>query len=136
MRKHPQRGQLKVLVVDDEPLVRFMTADVLKAAGFSVTEAGNSEEALQQLNGGNGLAALVTDINMPGKMNGCALARHVRARYPSAAIVIISGVEEPDPEALPARAVFLAKPLAPERLIRRLGEIIEAPEEEPRRSKG
>jgi hypothetical protein len=45
MRKHPQRGQLKVLVVDDEPLVRFMTADVLKAAGFSVSEAGNSDRA-------------------------------------------------------------------------------------------
>lgn len=74
-----------MLIVDDEPLVRFMTADTLKAAGFSVTEAGNSAEALHQLHEESRLAALVTDINMPGDMDGCVLAKHVHDRYPGAA---------------------------------------------------
>jgi CheY-like chemotaxis protein len=93
-------------------------ATILQQAGFDVEEASNSEEALKKLNGGAyPLGALVTDVQMPGDMNGYALAKQVRERFPEAAIVVISGVVRPFPPDMPANATFLAKPVSPQTLV-------------------
>ena len=90
----PFEARAAVLVVDDEPLVRILTVQVLEEAGFRVEEAGNSDEALSRLDG-HPIVALVTDIDMPGSLDGCGLARRVRQLFPSVAILIISGVAIP-----------------------------------------
>ena len=72
----------KILVVDDDPLVRFVTADHLQDAGFEVVEAPSADGALPLLEAGDGIAALVTDVQMPGSMNGLELAQIVRRRWP------------------------------------------------------
>jgi CheY-like chemotaxis protein len=116
-------GQATVLVVDDEPLVRILTAQVLEEAGFQVEEAGNSDEALSRLNG-HKIAALVTDIDMPGSLDGCGLAWRVHEIFPAVATVIISGVARPRSEELPPKARFLTKPFDPKRLVRELSQAL------------
>src|SRR5215813_12938733 len=79
----PLEARASVLVVDDEPLVRILTVQVLEEAGFQVEEAGNSEEALSRLDG-HQIAALVTDIDMPGSLDGSlhgVCARSVQQLY-------------------------------------------------------
>ncbi len=65
----PLEARAAVLVVDDE-LVRILTVQALEEAGFRVEEAGNSDEALSRLDG-HPIVALVTDIDMPGSLDGC-----------------------------------------------------------------
>jgi CheY-like chemotaxis protein len=127
--KKAQNGESRtaVLVVDDEPLVRMDLATILEEAGFDVEEAGNSDEALRKLNGaGSRLDALVTDVQMPGAMNGFLLANYVRERYPEAVIVVVSGVVTPSPADMPPKATFLAKPVSPERLVKALNDALGA----------
>jgi CheY-like chemotaxis protein len=83
MSKGPETGGgIAVLVVDDEPFVRMDMAEILRRAGFHVEEASNSDEALRKLNGaGYPLGALVTDVQMPGTVNGYGLAKRVRDSF-------------------------------------------------------
>ena len=123
------RSGVAVLVVDDEPFVRMDIAEILRRAGFQVEEASNSDEALRKLNGGGcPLRALVTDVQMPGTMNGYGLAKLVHKRFPQAAIVVISGVVRPSLGEMPSNATFLAKPVIPERLVRAINEALAKPE--------
>jgi DNA-binding NtrC family response regulator len=79
-----------VLVVDDEPLIRFATVDALEQAGFRVLEAGNADEALVVLSS-NEVDAIFTDVNMPGSADGLGLVKHVRSRFPETRAVVTSG---------------------------------------------
>jgi two-component system, response regulator PdtaR len=112
-----------VLVVDDEPLVRILTVQVLEEAGFRVEEAGNSEEALSRLDG-HQIVALVTDIDMPGPLDGCGLTWRVHELLPTIAILVISGVATPRSNELPPNAEFLTKPFDPKRLVRELRKLL------------
>jgi CheY-like chemotaxis protein len=103
-----------VLVVEDEPLVRMLMADVLDEAGFKVFEVVNADEAMAVLQARSDVRAVVTDIEMPGSMNGLALARLVRERWPGIGIVVTSGRARPGPDDLSDKVVFLAKPCRPE----------------------
>jgi CheY-like chemotaxis protein len=105
MNKGPIEDQATVLVVDDEPLVRILTVQVLEQVGFRVEEAGNTEEALSRLDG-HQIAALVTDVDMPGSLDGLALAWRVHELFPAAAIFVISGVTTPDSDELPQTPDF------------------------------
>ncbi|MGF9761889.1 response regulator [Microvirga sp. 0TCS3.31] len=99
-----------ILVVEDEPLVRMFLADALDEAGFKVFEAVNADEAVTLLQARPDIQALVTDIEMPGSMNGIGLARVVRDRWPGIGLLITSGRVRPGADDLPADVAFLAKP--------------------------
>ena len=75
-------------------IVRIFTVQVLEQAGFQVAEATNAQDALNRVDG-RAIDALVTDIQMPGQMDGCGLAWHVNAMCPNAALLVISGVTKP-----------------------------------------
>jgi len=77
-----------VLVVDDEPLVRMLTVQVLEEAGFQVEEATHAQDALNHIDG-HSIAALITDIHMPGEMDGRSLAWRVHAMCPHAVLLVI-----------------------------------------------
>jgi len=80
------------MVVEDEVLVRMIIADRLRDAGYSVIEATNAHEALEALALlGSGVNVVVSDIEMPGAMDGMALARTIRAEHPAIKIVLTSG---------------------------------------------
>ncbi|HTV38286.1 MAG TPA: response regulator [Xanthobacteraceae bacterium] len=80
-----------VLFVEDEVLVRMAVADELRKAGFTVIEAANPDQALDVLTYAFDVKLVLSDIQMPGSMDGLALARLVRAAYPAIKIVLISG---------------------------------------------
>ncbi len=99
-----------ILIVEDEPMIRFSTLDALEEAGHTVIEAGNADEAMVLFRNHHDIDILFTDVNMAGSMDGLRLAQRIRAARPSIGIVITSGVVNLDPMLLPANTVFLPKP--------------------------
>jgi signal transduction histidine kinase/CheY-like chemotaxis protein len=90
---HDTRG--RVLLVDDEAVVRMSTAGMLEDLGYEVEEVPSAEAALALLEGGTEVDLLVTDHLMPG-ISGADLARRVRASWPGLPILIVSGYAEED----------------------------------------
>jgi two-component system cell cycle response regulator CpdR len=99
----------KVLVVDDEVLIRMTVTDALQAAGFEVIEASTADEAIDKMDDG-AIHFLFTDIQMPGVLTGVDLANEVAARFPEAGIVVASGRIMPCDVDLPSSAQFHSKP--------------------------
>jgi signal transduction histidine kinase len=102
----------KVLLVDDEPLVRMGTADMLEEMGHEVVEAANGSEALRLLDEHPDIDAVVTDFTMP-QMNGAQLARLVRERNDRLPVLLITGFAS---EALDPAMPQLLKPFRHEEL--------------------
>lgn len=81
----------RILVVEDEPIVRFLIADALRDAGLSVIEAATADEAWHMLATGNIVNLVFTDHRMPGSMTGAELAAKIKARWPDIPVVMTSG---------------------------------------------
>lgn len=112
-----QQSVLKtVLVVDDEPLILMDLADTLADAGFAVVEASNADTAVRMFEGGLVVDMLVTDVDMPGKLNGLGLAAYVALSRPEIKIVITSGRVSLG-DGLPPGAAFLPKPYLPRDIV-------------------
>ncbi|HEY0324971.1 MAG TPA: PAS domain-containing protein [Allosphingosinicella sp.] len=113
-------GAGRVLLVDDEALVRESTASMLEDLGFEVQATGSAEEALAVLRSGFDAEILITDHLMPG-MSGTDLVRIVRAERPGTAALVISGYAEDD--GLPPEFPRLTKPFREADLAASLAEI-------------
>jgi DNA-binding NtrC family response regulator len=113
----------KVLIVEDETLIRFSLADALIDAGHVVVDCGNVLEAVAALARHDDIAAVVTDVDMPGGLSGLDLAALVRKTRPSVPLIVTSG-RVIDVSALEG-AAFLAKPYDFAALARRLSERLE-----------
>ncbi len=81
----------RILVVEDEVLIRAFIAEELRLAGFSVIEAGRAEEALTYINAGEQVDLVFSDIRMPGSLNGLQLAEILLDRYPHIPVILTSG---------------------------------------------
>jgi two-component system, response regulator PdtaR len=107
-----------VLIVDDEPLIRETVAELLSSAGLSTLEATNGVEALDVLNkNGHAVAVLLTDIRMPGSMNGIDLARIAQRTWPWIKVIVMSGFYDSGPDGLPGNARFISKPWQAQEII-------------------
>ncbi len=113
-----------VLLVEDEPLVRMIAADILEDAGFEVVEASTARAALSILEKRGDVKALFTDIDMPGGMNGLELAGIVHTRWPRIALVVTSGVYRAAVDQLPDDGVFIGKPYPAQAAVRVIRELI------------
>ncbi|WP_374672865.1 ATP-binding protein [Ideonella sp.] len=82
---------LRVLLVDDNASLGEVTSAVLGAHGAAVTPALSAEQALSLMDGGSRFDAVLSDIVMPGGMDGVALARTLRERFPRLPVVLITG---------------------------------------------
>jgi CheY-like chemotaxis protein len=109
--------RMVVLVVEDQTLVRMFMTDFLDEAGFKVFEAVSADEALTVLEARPDVQAVVTDIEMPGSMNGIELAQVIQDRWPGTGLIVTSGRQRPGQDDLPEEAAFLAKPYLPETVI-------------------
>lgn len=89
------RGE-KILVVEDDARVRRVTANRLRRLNYAVVEAVDGPSALDQLGKETDLKMLLTDMVMPGGMNGAELAEAVSTRRPEMRILLTSGYAEPD----------------------------------------
>jgi two-component system, response regulator PdtaR len=101
-----------VLVVEDDPLVRFALAQSLSDAGIVALEAGNSNEALSLLAEADDIRVVVTDIDMPGSINGLGLARILTDAKPYVHVILISGVPLSKDTRLPPGTKFIQKPFS------------------------
>ncbi|HEY2010902.1 MAG TPA: response regulator [Rhizomicrobium sp.] len=99
-----------VLIVEDEPFLRFQAADIAHEAGYEVLEASNADEAIAILESRADVRIVFTDIQMPGSMDGVKLAHAIRNRWPPVAIIVTSGQVCPAGYMLPANVPFLGKP--------------------------
>jgi CheY-like chemotaxis protein len=108
---NPSPRPAVILVVEDEPLIRFHVVDMIESAGFEVIEAPNADAAMRILAEREDIRVLVTDINMPGSMDGVRLARAARDRWPPLEIIVMSGNVVPGDQDMPSRGVFFSKPL-------------------------
>lgn len=113
---------MDVLLVEDEPLIRTLLWEVLQDAGLEVAEASNAEAALSVAVPVAGPedppAVVVTDVDLGRGMDGIALAREARRRWPGVGIVFMTGrPSNLDGHALGARDRFLPKPFLPDALV-------------------
>lgn len=106
-----------VLFVEDEPLIRALAVDVLEEAGFEVIEAPTADYAVVVLAKRPDVRVVVTDVDMPGRLNGFQLARIVQDYYHQVGVVVGSGRARPKPGDLSPEAIFLAKPYGPSTLV-------------------
>jgi len=97
-----------VLVVEDEPFIRLMLADLLLDEGYRVVEAANVLEAIAIL-GREPIDTVITDIDMPGGLSGIDLANMIHAVFKRVGIIIVSG-QHADCKKLPFTARFRSKP--------------------------
>jgi CheY-like chemotaxis protein len=109
----PQRG-MKILVVEDDPLVRIVAVEALLDAGYAVVEAENGSEALRHCN--NGPDVLFTDIRLPGTITGWDIAEHCREKNPRMPVIYATGYSQFQPRPVPG-SLFFQKPYRPEQLI-------------------
>ena len=98
-----------VLVVEDKFLVRVVKVDILRDAGLRVLEAQHADEALDMLRRRPEIIAVLTDVDMPGSLNGFEFAQLVKQGWPELAVLVISGKMEPGPGDLPRGVAFVQK---------------------------
>ncbi len=110
-------NQKEILVVEDEAMVRMVAADALADCGLMVWEANDAEEALAVLDQHPAIRLLFTDVDMPGDLDGVALARLVHEVRPDVELVITSGATVISNDELPDHGTFLGKPYPIDRLL-------------------
>lgn len=108
---------MKILVVEDEPLIRLGLVDVLEEAGYEVTEAAHAGEAIAILEAHQDIRLVLTDVDMPGDMDGIRLAQYVRRHWPPIHLIVVSGKAGLDLDALPLGSRFIGKPYPQEQMI-------------------
>jgi CheY-like chemotaxis protein len=108
----PETGSLlpvQVLLVEDEILIRKLVAEELIEVGFQVIEAGSALEALAYIEAGGKVDVVLTDIHMPGELNGLDVARYFRLSHPEIPVIVSSG----NPGPTIGDFDFLPKPYTP-----------------------
>jgi PAS domain S-box-containing protein len=127
--ERPQAGSGEtVLVVDDEPTVRMLIADTLFELGYTAIEAVDASSGLKVLESDVRLDLLITDIGLPGGMNGRQMADKARLRRPDLKVLFITGYAENAAIGnghLQPGMHMLSKPFAMEKLASRIRSIIE-----------
>jgi CheY-like chemotaxis protein len=106
-----------ILTVEDEFLVSAYLGELLGEAGYEVIATSNADEAIAVLESRNDIRIVITDINMPGSMNGLKLAAAVRGRWPPIKIIIVTGKGKPSEDQMPEHSRFVAKPYRPEGIL-------------------
>jgi PAS domain S-box-containing protein len=125
-------GRLSLLLVDDDPAVRVLLAAMLTEQGHAVTAADGSAAGLAHALANERIDVLVTDLSMPGDMDGLALIGAVRERRPRLPVILITGHLGEAPPAVLARAsaggpfAILRKPVSAEALRRQLATVMMA----------
>jgi two-component system, response regulator PdtaR len=98
----------RILVVEDEVLIRALIAEELRLAGFSVIEAGRADEALTYIKSGEQVDLIFSDIQTPGSLDGLQLAETLRHKAPDIPVILTSGNAGPKHIGIPW--VFVSKP--------------------------
>ena len=109
--------QRTILVVEDEIFIRMSAVATLEDAGFCVLEARNSLEALDILSRHLETSVLMTDVRMPGLMNGLALIARVKIDHPAIRSIVVSGNTSAEQARDAGAFGFVAKPYLPKTIV-------------------
>lgn len=116
-----------VLIVDDNELVRGLSVLVLRQQGHDVIDVESADDALTTLarqdEGGEGVDAVVTDLTMPGSLDGSDLVALLRSERPGVGIVVTTG-HAVEPGTFDDRVVVLSKPFGVDDLSRAVTEVL------------
>lgn len=99
-----------ILIVEDDALVQLELADWLTNLGLTVLTADNADQGLALLDKRPDIQFLITDIQMPGSMDGIRLAHQAAERWPPIKILVVSGMFKTELSVLPAGSYFFPKP--------------------------
>ena len=113
-----------VLVVEDEMLLRMRAVDMVEDAGYTSVEAVDADEAVAILESRSDIALVLTDIQMPGSMDGLKLAHTVHERWPPIRIILVSGQLGLTDIEIPADSRFFAKPIEAGEIIAQMQKMI------------
>ena len=115
----------KILVVEDEAIVRLLVVETLQNCGHSVLEAADGQAALDLVQDYSDLELIVTDIRIP-KMDGFALACSARQLRPALGLVFLTGYVRVQPPEELSPCVVICKPFDPDNLARQVTAILDA----------
>jgi DNA-binding response OmpR family regulator len=118
-----------ILVVDDEVLIRMALSDYLQECGFKVLEAGTASEAIAVLKASESpIDLVISDVVMPGEMDGFGLAQWIRASQPGLPCLLVSGDSRKAETATEVceKEAFLPKPYDLKILVARIRSMIDA----------
>ena len=118
----------RILVVDDDEVSCYAIAKALRDAGFAVLLAPDHHLALQILEGPQPPDLLITDLVMPGGINGFALARMARMRRLDLRVLYLTGYDVPTDEAI---GKVLRKPICLDALVAETQNALAAPPNQP-----
>ena len=119
-----------ILVVEDEPLIRTVLGDALRHAGYSVVELSEAKDALGHLSEGGAADLVITDLKMPGAIDGLDLVEWLQTALPAVPVIVTTGYHHLRSQ-VHAVPVF-EKPYRFERLVERVCEMLGAPSEDLR----
>jgi DNA-binding NtrC family response regulator len=113
-----------ILVVEDEPFIRMSTVATLEDAGFWVLEAQNSAQALDILSRHPEVSIMVTDVCMPGRMDGLALVAQVRIDHPAIRTIVVSGTTSAEDAGNAGALGFVVKPYLAQTMIQAVHDTV------------
>ena len=102
----------RLLLVEDEFLIRLSLSEVLADDGYEVVEAEDGDTALARMDERDDFAMMLTDIQLPGRFDGRALAEKVRARRPGLPVIFMSGRPQ-SPQSPSPLDTYVNKPYLP-----------------------
>jgi cyclic di-GMP phosphodiesterase len=85
----------RLLIVDDEPMIREVLTENLKGAGYECEAAAGAAQAMERLGAGNGIGLVLADIDMPGE-SGMVLLGRIKEQYPDIDVIMVTGVVDID----------------------------------------
>jgi CheY-like chemotaxis protein len=126
-RTSPTQSRVTIMVVDDNEQGCRITARMLRDEGYNVIEAHSAEQALERLAETRGVRLILTDIAMPGGMDGLELAERVLEGAPWRRVVLMSGYARVFPQlgTSGARFPLLIKPFSADQLARQISEVLQ-----------
>ena len=108
---------VRILLVEDEALIRVIVAESLTDAGYEVVQAESGEVALRLLERSGRLDVLLTDIQMPGTVDGNAVALAAKQRHPGLPVIYVTGRPDTLHNDMGRSDAFLRKPFGPNEVL-------------------
>lgn len=102
----------RILLVEDEALIRILVAEELRDADYEVVEASSADEALELLGSSHSVDLVISDVRMPGTIDGLGLLEAVKAQSPDLPFIVTSGHVEASLAIGRGADQFLAKPFS------------------------
>jgi CheY-like chemotaxis protein len=119
--------EIQILIVEDDALIQMELEAALQDGGYSTVAETSGEKAIEKLEAGASIRALVTDINLAGDTSGWEVARRARELLPDLPVIYVTsaGAEEWTSQGVPM-SVLISKPFAPAQIITAISQLLNA----------